>query len=85
MPRAAQNSHSTTDRREVNIHLVKDCSKVSISFSEHLYLSLLLSVEASFESSTILVINQYLSNERSLSVIAHLAMHSQEGVQEDKS
>ena len=85
MPRAAQNSHSTTDRREVNIHLVKDCYIVSISFSEHLYLSLSLSIEASFETSTTLVINQYLSNERSLSVIAHLAMHSQEGVQEEEA
>ena len=72
--------------------LVKDCSIVSCFISEHLSLLVLLvvSVEASpssRESSTISIssINQYLSIERSLSVIAHFAMHSQEGDQEDQA
>ena len=66
-----------------NTHLLKDCSIVSIVFSEHSSLSLLLLVEASSESSTILLNKSIPFYERSLSVIAHLAMHSQEGDQEE--
>ena len=63
--------------------MLKDCSIVSILFSEHSSLSSLLLVEASLESSTVLSNKPIPFHERSPSVIAHLAMHSQEGDQEE--
>ena len=63
--------------------MLKDCSIVSILFSEHSSLSSLLLVEASLESSPVLSNKPIPFHERSLSVIAHLAMHSQEGDQEE--